>query len=69
MIMLDQKEKLLGRLLLVFSGEYKEIEIIRSNGEILNDVRPLVRFNVSVVLEKKWQKRNWGIWNWWETIL
>ncbi len=39
-----------------FSGEYKEIEIIRSNGEILNDVRPLVRFNVSVVLEKNGKK-------------
>ena len=39
-----------------FLGEQKEIEIIRSNSEVLKDVRPLVRFNVSVVLEKKGKK-------------
>ena len=30
-----------------FSGEQKSVEIIRSGGETLTDVRPLVRFNVS----------------------
>ncbi len=35
-----------------FMGEHKDIEIIRSGGEILKDIRPLVRFNVSVILEK-----------------
>jgi len=35
-----------------FAGEYKSIEIIRSGGEVLTDVRPLIRFNVSVMLEK-----------------
>ena len=39
-----------------FLGEQKEIEIIRSNSEFLKDVRPLVRFNVSVVLEKNGKK-------------
>ena len=39
-----------------FLGEQKEIEIIRSNSEVLKDVRPLVRFNVSVVLEKNGKK-------------
>ena len=39
-----------------FLGEHKEIEIIRSNSEVLKDVRPLVRFNVSVVLEKNGKK-------------
>ncbi|MDB3913193.1 hypothetical protein N9332_00560 [Candidatus Pelagibacter sp.] len=34
-----------------FSGEQKSIEIIRSGGETLTDVRPLIRFNVSVMLE------------------
>ena len=45
-----------------FLGEQKSIEIIRSGGESLIDVRPLIRFNVSVMLEKKWQKRNRGLW-------
>ena len=35
-----------------FLGEQKSIEIIRSGGETLTDVRPLIRFNVSVMLEK-----------------
>ena len=33
-----------------FSGEQKSIEIIRSGGEALTDVRPLIRFNVSVTV-------------------
>ena len=40
-----------------FSGEQKSIEIIRSGGETLTDVRPLIRFNVSVMLEKMEEKR------------
>ena len=40
-----------------FLGEQKSIEIIRSGGETLTDVRPLIRFNVSVMLEKKEEKR------------
>ncbi len=51
------------------AGEHKSIEIIRSGGEVLTDVRPLIRFNVSVMLEKKWKKRNWGLWNWRKTII
>ena len=39
-----------------FSGEQKSIEIIRSGGETLTDVRPLIRFNVSVMLEKNNRK-------------
>ena len=39
-----------------FSGEQKSIEIIRSGGETLSDVRPLVRFNVTVMLEKNGRK-------------
>ena len=34
-----------------FLGEQKSIEIIRSGGETLADIRPLVRFNVTVMLE------------------
>ena len=39
-----------------FIGEHKSIEIIRPNSEILKDSRPLVRFNVSVVLERDGKK-------------
>ena len=39
-----------------FAGEQKSIEIIRSGGESLIDSRPLVRFNVSVMLEKNGRK-------------
>ncbi len=39
-----------------FAGEHKSIEIIRSGGEILTDVRPLIRFNVSIMLEKDGKK-------------
>ena len=39
-----------------FLGEHKTIEIIRSGGEIISDIRPLVRFNVSVVVEKNGKK-------------
>ena len=52
-----------------FAGEHKSVEIIRSGGEVLTDVRPLIRFNVSVMLEKKWKKRNWCLRYWWKTIL
>ena len=39
-----------------FNGEQKSIEIIRSGGETLTDIRPLIRFNVSVMLEKNGRK-------------
>jgi TldD protein len=39
-----------------FSGEQKSIEILRLGGQSITDVRPLVRFNVSVMLEKNGRK-------------
>ena len=39
-----------------FSGEQKSIEIIRLGGQSITDVRPLVRFNVSVMLERNGRK-------------
>ena len=39
-----------------FLGEKKNIEILRSGGELLKDTRPLVRINVSVMVEKKGRK-------------
>jgi len=34
------------------SGDWQQIEIIRPGGEVYKDIRPLVRLNVSVVVEK-----------------
>ena len=39
-----------------FLGEKKNIEILRSGGELLNDTRPLVRINVSIMVEKNGRK-------------
>ena len=39
-----------------FIGEKKKIEILRSGGQLLNDDRPLVRFNVSIMVEKNGKK-------------
>ena len=41
-----------------FLGEKKNIEILRSGGQLLNDERPLVRFNVSVMVEKNGRKES-----------
>ena len=35
-----------------FLGESKSVEILRSGGELLKDFRPLVRINVSIMVEK-----------------
>ena len=39
-----------------FLGEKKNFEILTSGGQLLNDERPLVRFNVSVMVEKNGRK-------------
>ncbi len=39
-----------------FLGERKHIEILRSGGELLKDTRPLVRINVSIMVEKNGRK-------------
>ena len=39
-----------------FLGERKNIEILRSGGELLKDTRPLVRINVSIMVEKNGKK-------------
>ena len=53
---LRSKDKSVKQVTANFSGEQKSIEIIRSGGETLTDIRPLVRFNVSVMLEKNGRK-------------
>ncbi len=39
-----------------FLAEKKNVEILRSGGELLSDYRPLVRFNVSIMVEKNGKK-------------
>ena len=39
-----------------FSGEHQSIQIIKPDGQIYKDQRPLVRFNVSVMMEKNGKK-------------
>ena len=39
-----------------FLGESKNVEILRSDGELLKDYRPLVRINVSIMVEKNGRK-------------
>ncbi len=53
---LRKKDNKVKQVTASFSGEHKSIEIIRSGGESLTDIRPLVRFNVSVMLEKNGRK-------------
>ena len=54
---LRNKDSTVKQVTASFSGEQKSIEIIRSGGEALTDVRPLIRFNVSVMLEKMAEKK------------
>ena len=53
---LRKKESNVKQVTASFSGEQKAIEIIRPSGEALTDVRPLIRFNVSGMLEKNGRK-------------
>jgi TldD protein len=53
---LRNKDSTVKQVTASFSGEQKSIEIIRLGGEALTDVRPLIRFNVSVMLEKNGRK-------------
>ena len=53
---LRKKDSSVKQVTASFSGEHKSIEIIRSGGEVLTDVRPLIRFNVSVMLDKNGRK-------------
>jgi len=53
---LRKKDSKVKQVTASFAGEQKSIEIIRLGGEALTDVRPLIRFNVSVMLEKNGRK-------------
>ena len=40
------------------AGERRQVEILRADGRLLRDVRPLVRLNVSVTVEKDGRREN-----------
>ena len=52
------KNSLVSQVTATLLGEHRAIEILRSGGELLSDDRPLVRFNVSVMLEKNGRKES-----------
>ena len=43
------------------SGNYQKINILRPSGEILEDIRPLVRLNISITLEKNGKKETGSV--------
>ncbi len=53
---LRKKDSCVKQVTASISGEYQEVEIIKSNNQNFQDIRPLVRFNVSVMVEKNGRK-------------
>lgn len=53
---LRKKDSLIKQVSASISGEYQEIEIIRSDSQSFQDIRPLIRFNVTVMVEKNGRK-------------
>jgi len=49
---LRKKDSLIKQVSASISGEYQEIEIIKSDSQSFQDIRPLIRFNVTVMVEK-----------------
>ncbi len=53
---LRKKGSIVKQVTASISGEYQEIEIIKSGSQNFQDIRPLIRFNVSVMVEKNGRK-------------
>ena len=53
---LRKKENIVKQVTASFSGQYDEIEILKCGGETFKDIRPLIRFDVSVMVEKNGRK-------------
>ena len=51
-----QKDTNIKQVTASFFGEHQSVEIIKSDNQIFKDQRPLVRFNVSVMMEKDGKK-------------
>jgi len=53
---LRKKENVVKQVTASFLGRHDEIEILRCGGETFKDIRPLIRFDVSVMVEKNGRK-------------
>ena len=53
---LRKKGSIVKQVTASIAGEYQEIEIIKSGSQNFQDIRPLIRFNVSVMVEKNGRK-------------
>ena len=53
-----QKNPNIKQVTASFSGEHQSIKIIKSNNQIYEDQRPLVRFNIGVMIEKNGKKES-----------
>ena len=51
-----QKNPNIKQVTASFSGEHQSVEIIKSDNQVYKDQRPLVRFNVSVMMERNGKK-------------
>ena len=51
-----KKENIVKQVTAFFLGQHEEIEILRCGGETFKDIRPLIRFDVSVMVEKNGRK-------------
>ena len=56
MDILEKKKIVVKQVTASFFGRHEEIEILRCGGETFKDIRPLIRFNVSVMVEKNGRK-------------
>jgi TldD protein len=52
------KDERVCQVIASLAGEWQAIRVIRPGGELLSDVRPLVRLNVTVVVEKDGRKES-----------
>ena len=53
-----QKNSSIKQVTASFFGEHQSIKIIKSNNQIYEDQRPLVRFNIGVMIEKNGKKES-----------
>ena len=53
---LRKKGSIVKQVTASIAGEYQEIEIIKSGSQNFQDIRPLIKFNVSVMVEKNGRK-------------
>ena len=53
-----QKNSNIKQVTASFFGEHQSIKIIKSNNQIYEDQRPLVRFNIGVMIEKNGKKES-----------